>query len=42
MMTFVDLANLGCGRYEGGEHLYFLASALCVGHEKSEDMFYTK
>ena len=24
-MTFIDLASLGCGRYEGGENPYSLA-----------------
>ena len=29
-MTFLDLASLGYGRYEGGENPYSVASALCV------------
>ena len=31
-MTFLDLASLGCGRYEGGENPHSLASALCAVH----------
>ena len=30
-MTFIDLASLGCGRYEGDAHLYLIASALWGG-----------
>ena len=30
LMTFIDLASLGCGRYEGGENPYSLVAALCA------------
>ena len=29
-MTFIDLASLGCGRYEGGENPYSLVEDIVV------------
>ena len=34
-MKFIETTNEYCGSYEGGEHLYFLASALCGGSKTS-------
>ena len=40
-MTFLDLASLGCGRYEGGENPYSLASALCASWPQVAKMDHT-
>ena len=30
MLKFIESTNEYCGSYEGGEHLYLIASALCA------------